>query len=165
MHNLRLLSVELAVSDAVLAEDAGALAELQAACGGCGGEWGSVARRIQQKHAVLSERQARRERERAFLGLGARETPKTFECPVTHAAFVDPVVASDGHTYERHAIEEVLRTTQVSPMTRENLHPLVYPNRALLEAHRLHDGCMVQAATMAYDKWADADPHGESSAA
>ena len=32
---------------------------------------------------------------------------------------LDPVVASDGYSYERSAIERVLRSTRISPLTRE----------------------------------------------
>jgi hypothetical protein len=57
----------------------------------------------------------------------------------------DPVVASDGHSYERNAIEEVLRPRSHppgyhprSPLTREALRPDLIPNHALrrrIEAH------------------------------
>ena len=30
--------------------------------------------------------------------------PPAFMCPITNEMFVDPVVANDGHTYERTAI-------------------------------------------------------------
>ena len=44
----------------------------------------------------------------------------------------DPVVASDGFTYERTAIEAVLVTgNKRSPMTREPLQPNLFPNRVL----------------------------------
>ena len=44
----------------------------------------------------------------------------------------DPVVASDGHSYERKAIEEVLRNSQPrSPLTREPLKADLVPNHAL----------------------------------
>jgi hypothetical protein len=51
-------------------------------------------------------------------------------CPITRAVFVDPVVAGDGHTYERAAIERVFREWEgegfpPSPMT--NL-PLPHAN-------------------------------------
>jgi hypothetical protein len=35
---------------------------------------------------------------------------KLCTCPVTHALFRDPVVAADGHTYERQALEEWLQS-------------------------------------------------------
>jgi len=46
----------------------------------------------------------------------------------------DPVCASDGHTYERSAIEEVLALPEArrrSPLTREALQAVLFPNRAL----------------------------------
>ena len=32
------------------------------------------------------------------------EVPKAFECPITHDCMCHPVIAADGHTYERAAI-------------------------------------------------------------
>jgi len=53
----------------------------------------------------------------------------------------DPVVASDGHTYERMAIEEVLRSANTkSPLTREELRPELVPNRGARVAI-LHRRC------------------------
>ncbi|CAH0364077.1 unnamed protein product [Pelagomonas calceolata] len=40
---------------------------------------------------------------------------------VTLELFCDPVTAADGHTYERVAIEEWLKTKGTSPMTQEPL--------------------------------------------
>jgi serine/threonine protein kinase len=47
--------------------------------------------------------------------------PANFTCPITHEAFDDPVVAIDGHTYSRAAIEHWFRSRQTSPMTNERL--------------------------------------------
>lgn len=48
--------------------------------------------------------------------------PSAPECPITLQACADPVVASDGFTYERSAILQVLTTPNArSPMTREIL--------------------------------------------
>jgi len=43
--------------------------------------------------------------------------PKEFCCPISHELMKDPVVAGDGHTYERSCIEGCLRTRPNSPMT------------------------------------------------
>ncbi|EKX39780.1 hypothetical protein GUITHDRAFT_154289 [Guillardia theta CCMP2712] len=43
--------------------------------------------------------------------------PKEFVCPISHDVMQDPVVALDGHTYEREAIEEWLKRSCRSPMT------------------------------------------------
>jgi len=43
-------------------------------------------------------------------------------CPITLAPFIDPVVASDGHTYERNAIEAWFNAGyRTSPVTGEQL--------------------------------------------
>ena len=34
-----------------------------------------------------------------------------FLCPITHESMTDPVVASDGHTYERRALKELKKTS------------------------------------------------------
>ena len=38
------------------------------------------------------------------LGLLGVEPPDAFLCPITYDLMKDPVVASDGHTYERDAL-------------------------------------------------------------
>lgn len=62
-------------------------------------------------------------------------TPLTTDhcCPITHAPMVAPVVASDGHTYERDALlRHLVRNGNRSPMTRSPLSYHLYANRALL---------------------------------
>lgn len=49
-------------------------------------------------------------------------------CPITQAPFIDPVVASDGHTYEKKAILEWLEKSQTSPMTREVISATLFAN-------------------------------------
>ena len=38
-------------------------------------------------------------------------------CPITHQIFFDPVIAMDGHTYERSAIKKWFKRKSVSPST------------------------------------------------
>jgi hypothetical protein len=40
-----------------------------------------------------------------------------FLCPIMYQLFRDPVIAYDGHTYERSAIENWLEDHQTSPRT------------------------------------------------
>lgn len=65
--------------------------------------------------------------------------PEAMRCPITCEPFRDPVVAADGHSYERSAIAEWLRKRETSPVTNCRLpHPLVMPNhtlRAAVDAH------------------------------
>lgn len=48
--------------------------------------------------------------------------------PVTLEAFVTPVVASDGHTYELSSLREWLATKwdKASPLTRQTLRPIAF---------------------------------------
>lgn len=59
-----------------------------------------------------------------------------FECPITTELMEDPVMAADGHSYERKAIEEWLAGgRRISPMTGEKLeHTLLIPNLNLKKA-------------------------------
>ena len=72
-------------------------------------------------------------------------TPNAFQCPITQERFCDPVVAADGHTYERVAIERWLsgRACSSCKSTRLWLSPLtgmpvltreLRPNYALRKA-------------------------------
>ncbi|CAL1174171.1 unnamed protein product, partial [Cladocopium goreaui] len=59
------------------------------------------------------------------------QVPHEFCCPITQSLMLDAVCASDGFTYERHAIEEWLSRSQKSPMTRQNLTRTLVENHAL----------------------------------
>lgn len=43
------------------------------------------------------------------------------ECPISLTRMVDPVVAADGHTYDRACIEEWFQRSDTSPMTNERM--------------------------------------------
>lgn len=49
-------------------------------------------------------------------------------CSITNQIFKDPVVASDGYTYERQAIRDWIRLNQTSPITREKLDSRLITN-------------------------------------
>ena len=58
--------------------------------------------------------------------------PEGSLCPITGEMFTDPVVASDGHTYERSAITEWLESHDTSPFTRNRISTTeLQPNFAL----------------------------------
>lgn len=50
------------------------------------------------------------------MALVGGELPSEFLCPITHGLMRDPVRASDGHVYERLAIERWFAQRQTSPM-------------------------------------------------
>ena len=62
------------------------------------------------------------------------ECPDPFICPITQAGqpMQDPVIAADGHTYERSGIERWLTNHTTSPVTRAVLR-----NQELLPNHQL----------------------------
>ncbi|GMI29135.1 hypothetical protein TeGR_g11047 [Tetraparma gracilis] len=47
--------------------------------------------------------------------------PEEFECPITMEVMKDPVIAADGHSYERSAIAEWLAANATSPRTNEKM--------------------------------------------
>lgn len=55
-------------------------------------------------------------------GLNDWTPPEAFCCPVTMEVMRDPVVASDGHTYERATLARIFATNRRSPLTREALN-------------------------------------------
>ena len=52
-------------------------------------------------------------------------------CPITQQIMRNPVIASDGITYEENAIKEWIRKQQISPITREPIQNSVFPNRLI----------------------------------
>lgn len=61
--------------------------------------------------------------------------PRHFICPLSGQIMGDPVMAADGHTYERGAIGDWLRLRDVSPVTGQPLSSAVLqPNYSLRQA-------------------------------
>lgn len=61
--------------------------------------------------------------------------PNMPSCPITGEPMRDPVVAADGHTYERSAIARWLRSSDKSPLTGSVLdHKNLVPNYMLLSS-------------------------------
>jgi hypothetical protein len=59
------------------------------------------------------------------------EPPSEFFCPVTHDLMKDPVILSDGFTYERTTAERWLSQKLTSPMTGVPVLSTITPNRVL----------------------------------
>lgn len=75
------------------------------------------------------ERLERAEAESASLRATLQGVGELFMCPVRHGLCRSPVVASDGHTYDRRSLARWLRRQRTSPMTREPLLWQMFPNR------------------------------------
>ena len=58
-------------------------------------------------------------------------TPSGFICPITHDIMTDPVMCTDGHSYERSAILRWLQSHNTSPMTNCVINPGFTPNISL----------------------------------
>ena len=52
-------------------------------------------------------------------------------CPISYQIMRDPVVAEDGHTYEREYIVKVLESTGKSPFTQQPMGRILVPNRPI----------------------------------
>ena len=65
----------------------------------------------------------------------AQKYPTAFICPITQDIFRFPVIASDGHSYERQAIETWLVSTKAAPTSPVTNLPL--PTTALFPNHGL----------------------------
>ena len=76
---------------------------------------------------------------RLIKGLTENELRK-FTCPITHDIMWEPVVASDGHTYEKDAIEQWLAASPdgqaLSPMTQVPMGRTVFPNKIIADLIR-----------------------------
>ena len=81
--------------------------------------------------AAAFEESARLEEGRASARK-AEEPPADFNCPITTEIMSDPVMAADGHAYERTAIERWLATRSTSPLTGGELeHTHLCPSHIL----------------------------------
>ena len=58
----------------------------------------------------------------------------SFLCPIMHSLLIDPVMASDGFSYERSAIERWFRTSDTSPVTGLKVNRHLFPNHTLRSA-------------------------------
>ena len=97
--------------------------------------------------------ETRRRARREALGLGSIVPPEEFLCPITMERMRDPVVASDGNSYERSAIQQVLRSGHaLSPLTREPLRPdVLIVNRNLRKRIESYEGEVLDFAAQAAD--------------
>ena len=109
---------------------------------------------------TAAARRARRE----SVGLNV-PLPADFTCPITYDKMKDPVVASDGHSYERSAIEEILRGPHpISPLTRATLGTALVPNLNLRRRIEDHEAELDRMAEQMAARLATAVAEAESAA-
>ena len=64
---------------------------------------------------------------------GSNKLPTMPCCPISGMPMKEPVVAADGHTYEKKAISRWFRTSNKSPLTGQELpHTELIPNYLLI---------------------------------
>jgi hypothetical protein len=69
------------------------------------------------------------------MGTNLQPLPNMPACPITGEPMIDPVVAADGHTYERFAIARWLHESDKSPLTGSILpHKSLVPNYMLVSS-------------------------------
>lgn len=73
----------------------------------------------------------------------AKDVPKCFLCPISKELMADPVVAADGHSYEKASLQWWLKSHgTTSPVTNEALGATYLTNFALKSAIKRHvQGC------------------------
>jgi hypothetical protein len=70
-----------------------------------------------------------------FVFLDMTTACRSLICPITYELFCDPVLAEDGHTYERDAIERWIKENGTSPLTRQSLSiDHLRPNHTIKQA-------------------------------
>lgn len=82
--------------------------------------------------------------------------PHVYICPLTHQIMFDPVMAADGHTYERDAIQAALKIKLVSPLTNEALeHGQVISNHSMRST-------IIELLIQHPELWQENNIHGEA---
>ncbi|EOD27486.1 hypothetical protein EMIHUDRAFT_235692 [Emiliania huxleyi CCMP1516] len=101
-------------------------------------EEAELAAALEESARLEEERRAAEEQVSSSLAaerpplMEEEEPPADFICPITTEVMGDPVMAADGHAYERTAIERWLATKSTSPMTGAELE-----NTGLFPHHML----------------------------
>ena len=98
----------------------------------------ATAARAAELETSLTARQAEVERLRVILKQQRRDIPDGYKCPISTDLMEDPVIAADGHSYERRDVEAwFARGKRTSPKTGARLpHTHLTPNHNLKSAIR-----------------------------
>ena len=76
---------------------------------------------VRKEHDSQRMEEQRKQIEQLKDVIAKRKKPVQIVCPISHDVMLDPVVAADGHTYERAQIEMWLTDHTTSPMTGADL--------------------------------------------
>jgi len=90
-----------------------------------------VLEQVLQENAALGVRISSMQEQQASAAAAAAAPPEHFLCPITQQVMEEPVMAADGFTYEREAIETWFRRRDTSPMTNQAIAPMLIPNNVM----------------------------------
>ena len=96
----------------------------------------TVAKHLVSNIKEIREKYNQRNHENALLTVDDdkqnEDIPAQYICPITKKIMIDPVMAFDGHCYEKSAIENYLKDHNNSPKTGENAkYNILFPNHLL----------------------------------
>ena len=101
-------------------------------------------REAQERSARERAARATENRQRATDNASTPEAPEEYKCPILFNVMIDPVIAADGFSYERSAIERWLMSHNTSPKTNAQLESRhLIPNRnlkILIEEWKISNG-------------------------
>ena len=60
-----------------------------------------------------------------------KHLPRSIYCSITRMPMQDPVIAGDGHSYERNEIQKWLSKKNTSPITNSYIDDILIPNHTL----------------------------------
>jgi hypothetical protein len=84
----------------------------------------------QQAHYIQEPEQTQESSVREMLEQKGIIIPEEYICPITMDIMQDPVVTSDGHVYEKRAIQKWLLTNNKSPLTNCEISKEIIPCHA-----------------------------------
>jgi outer membrane biosynthesis protein TonB len=89
------------------------------------------AARAAVEEEYVEHENAQKQQEDAEAACTSGSFPNEFLCPIILELMRDPVVAKDGHTYERKAIEDWFRQSSISPKTLDVIGRQLTPNHTV----------------------------------
>jgi hypothetical protein len=85
--------------------------------------------------------------------------PDVYYCPITFSIIHDPVIDSEGNTYERVAVENWIRANGTSPLTRTTSSvESLYPNHAIADLLDIEKGRTEGSIHPSIRKWKEEEP-------
>lgn len=88
---------------------------------------------IQYKTEIITALESKDDTLNVLEKLLEKKETIEYTCPITLIKMTDPVVAEDGHTYEKQAIDEWWKLHKTSPITKQAISNKFIPNRIIIK--------------------------------